>query len=30
MKQGLLAFRYEEEKSTTGMTALSGLMRTWS
>ena len=26
MKQGLLAFRYEEEKSTTGMTALSGLM----
>ena len=26
MKQGLLAFQYEEEKSTTGMTALSGLM----
>ena len=25
MKQGLLAFQYEEEKSTTGMTALSGL-----
>ena len=24
MKQGLLAFQYEEEKSTTGMTALSG------
>ena len=26
MKQGLLAFQYQEEKSTTGMTALSGLM----
>ena len=26
MKQGLLAFQYEEERSTTGMTALSGLM----
>ena len=26
MKEGLLAFQYEEEKSTTGMTALSGLM----
>ena len=26
MKQGLLAFQYEEEKSTTGMTSLSGLM----
>ena len=26
MKQGLLAFQYEEKKSTTGMTALSGLM----
>ena len=24
--RGLLAFQYEEEKSTTGMTALSGLM----
>ena len=26
MKQGLLAFQYEQEKSSTGMTALSGLM----
>ena len=26
MKQGLLAFQYEEEKSTKGMTALSGLL----
>ena len=26
MRQGLLAFQYEEEKSTKGMTALSGLM----
>ena len=26
MKQGLLAFQYEQEKSTKGMTALSGLL----
>ena len=26
MKQGLLAFQYEQEKGTTGMTGLSGLM----
>ena len=26
MKQGLLAFQYEQEKGSTGMTALSGLM----
>ena len=26
MKQGLLAFQYEQEKSSTGMTALPGLM----
>ena len=26
MKQGLLAFQYEQEKSSTGMTAMSGLM----
>ena len=26
MKQGLLAFQYEEERSATGMTGLSGLM----
>ena len=26
MKQGLLGFQYEQEKSTTGMTALSGLV----
>ena len=25
MAQGLLAFKYEEEKKTTGMTALAGL-----
>ena len=25
MKQGVLPFQYEEEKSSTGMTALSGL-----
>ena len=26
MKQGVMPFQYEEEKSSTGMTALSGLM----
>ena len=26
MKQGALRFKYEQEKSSTGMTALSGLM----
>ena len=26
MKQGLLAFQYEQEKGSTGMTGLSGLM----
>ena len=26
MKQGLLAFHYEQEKGSTGMTGLSGLM----
>lgn len=26
MKQGLLAFQYEEQRSATGMTGLSGLM----
>ena len=26
MKQGVLPFQYEQEKSSTGMTALSGLM----
>ena len=30
MKQGLLAFQYEQEKGSTGMTGLSGLMSTWS
>ena len=25
MKQGVMPFQYEEEKSSTGMTALSGL-----
>ncbi len=26
MRQGVLSFQYASEKSTTGMTALSGLM----
>ena len=26
MKQGLLAFQYEQEKGSTGMTGLSGLI----
>ena len=26
MKQGLLSFQYEQEKGSTGMTGLSGLM----
>ena len=26
MKQGVLPFQYEQEKSTTGMTGLSGLV----
>ena len=26
MKQGLLAFQYEQEKGSTGMTGLSGLL----